>query len=141
MNHVAAAHVFALLAWGTLVLVELFVEFGARDDDGLRRAARTHFLIDLCLEVPLLLVVLGTGFALASRVPVWTALHILKVSAGLVAVSANLYCFAIVLRRHATRDRVERLRRDTTLIRIVSPAIGVPAGVVAAWIGFVHFMH
>ncbi|MGZ3418752.1 MAG: hypothetical protein ACXWUG_01765 [Polyangiales bacterium] len=140
MGVVARAHLFALAAWALLVVVELFVEVFARDDAALRRAARTHFLIDVYLEVPLLVMVLATGIALATRLPAWTALHSLKIGAGLVAVSANLYCVAIVLRRHAQRDRVEVLRRDTKLIRIVSPAIGVPAGLVAAWIGFVHFL-
>jgi hypothetical protein len=92
------------------------------------------------LELPLLLVVLVTGAALASRVPAWTPLHSVKIAAGLLAVAANLYCVAIVLRRHAARDRIEAVRRDTVLIRVVSPAIGAPAAAVAAWIGFVYFL-
>lgn len=138
MDTLAISHLLALAAWGALVVVEGFVELGARDDAALRRAARTHYLLDVWIELPLLAAVLATGVALAIRVPSWTALHSVKVAAGLVAIGANLYCVAIVLRRHATRDRVEALRRDSLRIRVVSPALGVPAALVAAWIGFTH---
>ncbi|MBI2395776.1 MAG: hypothetical protein HYV09_39795 [Deltaproteobacteria bacterium] len=140
MDTLASGHLLALGAWGALVMVEGFVELGARDDDALRRAARTHFLLDVWIELPLLAAVLATGVALALRVPSWTALHSTKVAAGLVAVAANLYCVVIVMRRHATRDRVDALRRDSVRIRLVSPALGLPAAAIAAWIGFVHFL-
>lgn len=140
MPTLADAHLIALIAWGALVVVESFVELGARDEAGLRRAARTHFLLDTWLELPLLVVVTSTGAALAARVPVWTTLHTVKVAAGLTAVAANLYCVAAVLRRHAARDRVDALRRHTVLIRVVSPAVGVPAAAVAAWLGLTHLL-
>jgi hypothetical protein len=140
MDLVAHAHLFALCALAALVVAEGVLELSARDDGAFRRAARAHFLIDMFVEVPLLVTVLATGVVLATRVPAWTSLHLIKIAAGLVAVAANLFCVAIVVRRHAARDRVDALRRDTHLIRVVSPAIGVPAGAVAAWIGFVHFL-
>ncbi len=140
MDWYARAHLTALAAWGGLVVLESFIELRARDDRALHRAARTHFLLDVFVELPLLVAVLATGAVLAARVPVWTTLHTMKVAAGLTAVVANLYCVAIVFRRHAARDRVDALRRDTVRVRVVSPAIGLPAAALAAWIGVTHFL-
>jgi hypothetical protein len=140
MSAVGHAHLAALSLWAVLVVIEGVIELGARDDAALRRAARAHYLIDVWLEVPLLLAVLATGIVLAARVPLWTSLHFVKISAGLVAIAANLYCVAIVVRRHGARESKDALRRDSVLIRVVSPAIGVPAAAVAAWIGIVHFL-
>jgi hypothetical protein len=139
MESMRLAHVLLLSAWGGLVLAEAVVEVAARDDEGLRRAARLHFWIDVLVEAPLLFAVLATGTVLATRVHPWTPTHWVKIFAGLVAVSANLYCVAVVVLRHVRAANDSELRKLSARIRLVAPAIGLPAAALAAWIGFTRF--
>jgi len=139
MESIRLAHLLLLSAWAGLVLAEGVVELAARDDAGLRHAARIHFLMDVLIEAPLLVAVFGTGIVLATRVGSFTPAHWLKIAAGIVAVGANLYCVAVVVRRRARERDDAELRRLSARIRFVAPAIGFPAAAVAAWIGFSRF--
>ncbi len=139
MDPLHTAHLVVLSAWGGLVAAEGVLEVGARDDEALAHATRQHFWLDLLVEAPLLLGVLVTGALLTLRSLPLTSLHALKVGAGLVAVAANVYCVAVVVRRYVARaDRVA-VRRHSARIRLVAPTIGLPFAAVAAYVGLAYF--
>lgn len=138
----ALAHLIFLGLWGGAVLVELVIELHARGRAEREAvASELHFWIDLLIELPLLLAVLGTGFALAARQPVFPALLTAKIALGLTAILANLICVGVVIqrrrevRRGASEPRVAVLSRRVRL----TATPGLPAGLAALYLGF-HFM-
>jgi hypothetical protein len=131
------AHLVAICLWAGVVLGEGVLELSARDDAGRSQVARAHYLVDLLLELPLLLVVLATGALLVLGVWPLSPLHWLKIGAGLIAVGVNLYCVGLVIRRQRRVSDRAALRADSQRIRW--SALGVPFGVLAAVIGFSYF--
>lgn len=130
---------FALLcAWGGVVLAEAVLEIASARAGQLGFAAVIHYWIDILVEAPLLAGVLATGSVLLARVWPPGPLLGVKVVAGLVAVAANAYCVGVVVVRHRHREDDAALERRSRRIRIVSPAVGVPAALIAAWIGLLR---
>jgi hypothetical protein len=127
-------HLIVLCLWLGVVLSEGVLELSARDDAGRLHVARAHYRIDLWLELPLLGLVLASGALLVLSLWPLSALHWVKIAAGLVAVGVNLYCAAIVIRRFRRLDDAAALAADSRRIRW--SALGVPFGVLAAAIGF-----
>lgn len=138
----AVAHLVFLGLWGGAVLVELVIELHARGMASREPvAAELHFWIDLLIELPLLLAVLVTGFALTARQPAFSGLLLAKIALGLTAILANLICVGVVIqrrrevRRGAGESRVAVLSRRVRL----TAAPGLPAGLAALYLGF-HLM-
>ncbi len=141
MDSARLLHLLLLGAWAGLLLAEGVVEGLARGEEGgLRAAARIHYWMDLLIEAPLLAGVIATGIVLAVQAPVLTPTHWIKIGAGLVAVGANAYCVVVVVRRYRQRDDLAALKRHSRRILLASPAVGLPFGALAAYLGFAHFV-
>jgi len=132
------AHLLVLGLWGGLVLAETVVELSARDDEGIRVAARIHYWIDVSIELPLLAGVLLTGAVLTARAWPLSHVHVAKIALALFAIGCNLYCAVHVLLRHRRADAVDALRHHNTRVRW--SFLGLPAGLGALTIGFVYFV-
>ena len=68
--------------------------------------ADLHKRVDLFIEIPAFVIVLITGLAMLGATAGGGLLHA-KVTAGLVAVAANVYCVWLVFRRSAAAHRGE----------------------------------
>jgi hypothetical protein len=133
MTPLHVLHLAFLGLWGGLVAAEFVIEGIGRLTPGqLAVTARLHFWIDLLVELPVLAGVLATGALLLARTPLDAAL-LAKVTAGLLAVAANLACVVLVVRRHRTAD-AERLARYSAYVGYTA-VVGVPLGVLALVLG------
>ncbi len=138
MEPVHVAHLVLLAMWAGLVVGETVLEFHAHDEAALRVSARVHYWIDVLAELPLLAGILATGVMLTYRAWPLSTLHVLKITAGLVAISANLVCVVVVFRRHrgvADVPGLLRLRRRVAATAVV----GVPFAVFALIVGLAYF--
>jgi len=100
LDVVAMVHLVVLSMWGGVVATEAVVELLPFRRRELHAAAiRFHFWIDLLVELPVVLAVVGTGVALSVLVPTVTPLHVVKIVLGGAAVLVNLFCIAVVIRR------------------------------------------
>ncbi len=126
-------HLILIAAWAGVVLVEAVLELLPLHRPELADATATfHFWVDLLVELPLLLGVLVTGTLLLHGRQVDTRLA-LKIAAGSGAVAINLVCVAwVVAREQAARPMRRRLSRWILL----TPAIGIPLGLLALFLGF-----
>jgi hypothetical protein len=87
-------HIVAASAWMGLIAAEVVIELSAQDNTTRRFVAEAHKRIDLFFEGPLVAIVLLTGCVLLY--PLWpsaTALLLLKVAVGIIAVVSNVVCF------------------------------------------------
>jgi hypothetical protein len=135
MESLHLAHLTLLLSWAGVLLAEFVVELTARDENAIRHAARTHFWIDMVIELPLLLGILATGGLLAWRAwPLGGGL-LVKIGCALIALGANLVCVGLVVVRHRARDDARQLLRYHARVRLTG--LGIPFGLVAAYLGFV----
>ncbi len=130
-------HLILICLWGGLILAEGVIEVAARDESSLRAAARFHYFIDLCAEIPLVLGVLFTGALLAWRAQPLTSLHWIKILAGLMAIGVNLYCGTLVIKRYAHLQDGAQLRLYHA--RILRTTVGIPFAIVAAALGLFFF--
>ncbi|MGK5086248.1 hypothetical protein WDW86_01715 [Bdellovibrionota bacterium FG-2] len=55
-------------------------------------------------------------------------MQIVKVSAGLAAILANLYCISMVIKRHHGADLHRKI--------LISAVVGIPFGITALILGF-----
>jgi len=133
------AHLIALGLWGGLVAGEGVVELSSRTNEELRFAARLHYWMDLCVELPLLAAVVTTGAVLAAHAWPLTPLHWAKIVAGGIAVIANLWCVGHVVVRERRGANLVELRRQGRMVRLTA-AIGLPFAVLALAIGLAYFM-
>lgn len=134
MGLLSLVHVVAVLVWFGVVAAEVSLELRARDDEAMRRAASEHYWIDAVIEVPLLVLVLGTGLMLTARAWPLDGMHLVMVVSGTIAVAANVACvgFVIARERGKTDAAVLRLNRR----RVFACAIlGAPFGLAAAAVG------
>lgn len=124
-------HFVVVAIWFGVLGTEFVLELLPLRRPELRPAAvEFHFWIDLILELPLLLAVLITGGYLATHRPMDLRLAV-KLTAALMAIGANLFCFAVVVVRH--RASPEKAAELTHLVH--ASGLGVPAGLVALYIG------
>jgi hypothetical protein len=139
MDSLHLLHLMLLCAWAGLLLAEFVIELLARDDVAIRHVARLHLWLDAVAEVPLLLGILATGAWLSVRAWPLSAIHWVKIAAAGVAIGLNLWCATQVYARwRAARAPLDaggaaRTRRYHARVRLA--ALGVPFGVVAAYIG------
>ncbi|MEE4271179.1 MAG: hypothetical protein V2I67_05875 [Thermoanaerobaculales bacterium] len=139
LDVVAMVHLVVLSMWGGVVATEAVVELLPFRRRGLHAAAiRFHFWIDLLVELPMVLAVVGTGVALALLIPTLTSLHVVKIVLGGAAVLVNLFCIAVVIRRGRGlgRDVGDALLwRDSRTV-LACFAIGLLCAAGAAVLGF-----
>ena len=130
-------HLTVLGMWLGVVIAEVLFEFTASDTESLRAAARFHYNVDKFGELPILIGVLVTGTILALRAWPLTPLHLIKISASLVAVGANLFCTFWVFQRRRIKD-VNVLLGFRRRIWSVA-AVGVIFATPALYLGLVYF--
>jgi hypothetical protein len=134
----AVMHLIALAGWGGVVATEAVIEIAPFRLPELHPAAiRFHYWIDLLVELPLVLLVVATGVALALLTPALTVLHAVKIAFGAAAVTVNVFCILVVVRRGR---RLQRGGGDQALWRasrvvLACFASGLLAAAVAAALG------
>ena len=136
---VTMAHLIMLSLWGGVVATEAVVEVYAFKKRELAGAAsRFHYWIDLLVELPIVLAVLGTGIAVACLVEHITRLHLVKLGFAGAAVGVNLFCIAVVLRRDRRRQAGAAPAELHSASRMVLAcfAVGLLCAAVAALLGF-----
>jgi len=125
-------HFFAVCFWLGLLAAETVMELHLRSGGSAGPIASIHRWIDLLFEGPAVLLVLVTGGLLLAQN--WPAPPLLwvKISFGLIAIAANLYCVPLVLGRARTKD--EAAARTLTR-RISHTGWAIPFAVAAFVIG------
>jgi len=139
INLVSMAHLILLCLWGGVVSAESVMElYPFRRRDYHEHSIRLHYWIDLLVELPLILGVLGSGAVLVALAWPLSGIHFVKVLCALVTVSANLVCVVLVVKRRRLLgsgggdDELWRVTR-----RIVACAVvGMPFAAAAAGMGF-----
>jgi hypothetical protein len=135
----AMVHLIVLSLWGGVVATEAVVEVVPFRRPELHAAAiRFHYWIDLLVELPLVVAVIATGAALALSIDHLSGLHIIKILFGATAVTVNLFCILVVVRRGRHLDRGESGEPLWRASRIVLGcfAAGLLAAAAAATLGF-----
>ncbi len=125
-------HLVSVAAWLGVIGAELVLELLPLRRPELQPATAVfHYYIDLCIELPLLLAILGTGALLLvdSRIDARMAI---KLAGAAVALGANLACMVVVvLRHHGPQAEIKR----RTMLVYATVAVGIPGGLVALYIG------
>lgn len=128
-------HLFALATWAGCVLVEVLLELiPKRSDQDAFNIADYHYYIDLFIEIPLLIIILASGFYMLSSTHLqgW---FLVKIALGLSAIGANLFCAVIVVQRHraGSQGNIAQVNRLTRFV--FASVAGAPAGIAALVIG------
>ena len=137
MEPLHLAHLIVLGMWLGVVITEVLFEFAASDAESLRAAARFHYNVDKFGELPILVAVLVTGTILTLRAWPLTPLHVIKIAASLMAVSAALICVLLVFRRRRIED-VNMLLKFRQRIWTLATVAAVFA-TAALYLGLVYF--
>jgi hypothetical protein len=126
-------HLVFICTWLGVVMAEGVIELNGATV----AVAKLHFWIDLLLELPLLMAVLITGGMLLDGHWPPSPLLTFKIGSGLIAVFANILSVAIVVVRYSKRGDAIALDRYSRWVKI--SALGVPFGLIAAYMGFRNF--
>jgi hypothetical protein len=137
MEPLHLAHLISLGMWLGVVITEVLFEFAASDAESLRAAARFHYNVDKYGELPILLAVLLTGTILAVRAWPLTPLHVIKITASLLAMGSALICVRWVFQRRRIEDVNVLLgfRRRIWTLAAVAAVFATPA----LYLGLVYF--
>lgn len=131
-------HLMMLSLWGGVVATEAVIEvLPFRQPDLHPATVRLHYWIDLLVELPLVIAVIVTGSTLLYLVDDITGLHLLKVGFAGAAVTVNLYCIVVVVRRARRFGMVDGAigwRASRTVLACF--AVGLACAAVAATLGF-----
>ena len=138
-NLVAMIHLVVLSMWGGVVATEAVVELLPFRRRELHAATiRFHYWIDLLVELPLVLAVIGTGATLLVLTQSVTPLLMVKVFLGGAAVLVNLFCITVVVRRgrgfERSADEASLWRASRTIQACF--AVGLLCAAGAAVLGF-----
>ena len=138
-NLVAMIHLVVLSMWGGIVATEAVVELLPFRRRELHAAAiRYHYWIDLLVELPMVLAVIGTGATLLVLRQSVTPLLMVKVFLGGAAVLVNLFCITVVVRRgrglERSTDEASLWRASRTVLACF--AVGLLCAAGAAVLGF-----
>jgi len=139
INLVAIIHLVFLSLWGGVVATEAVLElYPYRRRELHSHSIRYHFWIDLLVELPLILGVIASGLTLVILAWPLSTLHLLKISAAAVAVSANLICVLIVFRRRKSLEQGAEDKKLWGLTRriVLCAVIGLPFAGMAGCLGF-----
>ena len=136
-------HIFSVGIWFGCANIEIILEFMRRRDSSLQYAvAKFHYYIDIFVEVPAIIIILVTGFLLLDMSEM-SALRLIKVVCGFLAILATMLSVVIVFRRRYAVDADNRAAVDKNdkLFDIIAYAIVAPLLNIALWIGlyFVFF--
>ncbi len=118
INMVGVIHLCFVAAFIGLYLCEAVIEgYAARRTEFHPSAIRYHYLVDIFVELPLMSGVLITGIILAILAEKLTALHLILIACGSIAVLFCPYCFFRFVR---TRERLlsDGEADEETLVRI-----------------------
>lgn len=116
MNAWLLAHLIFIGLWGGCVAVEMVMEFWGRAEPARKhQVAQLHFLIDLYVEVPILIMVLISGVALFDADNLIFPTYKIKIIASLIPVLINIYCLVPIIRRKYASDKnnEEEMDRNT----------------------------
>ena len=144
ISQVSMAHLIFLCLWGGVVATEAVLELYPYWRKVLHEhSIRYHFWIDLLVELPLVLAVIASGATLAVLAWPLSAMHIVKISCAATAVSANLACIVLVIRRKQRLDSgaSEAEMWQATRRIVMCAVIGMPFAAVAAGLGFFLAYH
>ena len=122
MDWLHLGHLIFIAVWIGLILSELAMEFFSSEPHVLRITAQVHYRIDVLFEIPVIFGILITGYFLMLRVPQLTTLHYVKISAALIAITANLFCAWVVLVR---KRAVPVAAQELHVVDFKRPRIGV----------------
>ncbi|MBP7080600.1 MAG: hypothetical protein KBA96_05775 [Rhodocyclaceae bacterium] len=113
-NTLLGAHFLFAGIWLGCVLTEALFERAllAGDRRSHLRLAALHMRVDKYIELPAIFIVLFTGTALWFHGHSSGTAATIMVFAGLVAIAANLFCVALVLRRHSAAQSGDWLQFD-----------------------------
>jgi hypothetical protein len=131
-------HVVALSLWGGVVATEAVIEISPFRRHELHAATiRMHYWIDLLVELPLVIAVVLTGGTLLYLTEEITPAHLIKVVFAGAAVSVNLFCIAVVLRRYRRLGEWQdsALWRASRIV-LACFVVGLGCAAVAAVLGF-----
>ncbi len=136
MNGLLVLHMISLGMWAGCITVEMLLEQTHRGDFTQKKAmARIHYLIDKYVELPLLLLVLCSGFLLLNTERL-SGKYLLKVICGLWPVVINLLCLIPVFRRRHAADRNDEKSVDNYTWWIYAAFFsGLAGGAVALVLG------
>jgi len=121
MNTWLVTHLIFIGFWGGCVAVEMVMEFwGRKNLERKHQTAQLHFLIDVYIEIPILLIVLVSGIALFDVNNLVFPTYKIKIIAGLIPVLINVFCLIPIIKRKYASDQndVESMDRNTRLIFI-----------------------
>lgn len=143
VNIVAVFHLASVAALVGIILTETVIELLPLLQKDLHRSTiRFHVWIDLCLELPVALVVIGTGVAMAFLVDNLTTLHIIKIGCASGALLLGLTCILRVLRRNIllkNGEPEEVLEKKSRLIHATAALIYllmITSLVIGAWLAY-----
>ena len=135
----ALMHVIVLALWGGVVLAESVLELYPRGRPEAQTAViGMHYRIDVFIELPLILLALLTGLWMMVLHWPLSGLHWIKIALALVAVSANLACIVLVIRRQrAWQSGMDAAGLDKLTRWVFGTAMtGMPCAMVAVLLGF-----
>ena len=141
MNPWLFAHLFFLGIWAGCVAVEMVIEFYGRKEIGKQhQTAQLHYLIDLCVEIPVLIMVLASGMMLFDASKLTVPYYKLKIIMGFIPIGINALCVIPVALRKKAADRSDEpvMKRNTKWI-FAAFYSGFAAALVALGIGM-HFL-
>lgn len=136
MSGLQFAHILVLGLWGGCVLVEIFMELFALNNQTMKNAIpELHYRIDFYIEGPLLALVLLTGGMMIDTQRL-SGTYLIKVITGLAAVSMNLICvFFVVMRKRAADKKQLPIVEHYTRLVFTTAVIGIPCGAAALFLG------
>lgn len=136
INCVSVIHLFSVAAWLGVVMTELVIEVYPYRNRGLYLSTiHFHYWIDLFVELPVVLLLLGSGIFLVFLNANLDLLHILKVVSGLIPVLACFTGIYIVIRRanalkagKKEEDLWGGSRNIVIVVLLASPFFGLSLG-------------
>ena len=146
MDSILLIHIIFLGLWGGLVLVEILFELQMfRDQIDELSIAKLHRLSDRFFELPILAVVVGSGWYLWHQTD-YSGEFLPKIIFAIGAVLANLICYVFVEQRASTAELiavngvVEENSENSVKLRVLSKRLfstiipGVALAMVALFI-------
>lgn len=115
----------------------MVMEFsGTRSIENQHRTAQLHYLIDLLVEIPILVMVLLSGIMLLDAGKFSSPVYKLKIAMGLVPVFINALCvLPVILRKKASDRNDESAMKQHTRWIFIAFFTGFAAALIALALG------
>lgn len=132
-------HLIAIAFWGGIIAVEIVLElFARRRPEYFELIAQIHYIVDLWIELPTILVVMVSGIAMLE----WSYLSgwfLVKIMGAMLAIIANLACvFFVIKRKQALALGQSAKAQNYKRIIDITPLVGVPGALMAFIIGMLR---